>query len=420
MIDVVQAIDLICQASRPLPAETVPLSDSIGRVLSSPVLADLDSPPFDKSMVDGYAIRQADFEAGRREFRLAQTITAGDASEIVWAEGTAVSIMTGAQVPRGFDAVVMLEQTTGGTSPEKEAIRVDAPSISLGQNILRRGTIYRAGDCLVDAGNRCSANSIGLLAEAGVVQVPVSRRPRVAIVATGNELCPPNRVPAASQIRNSNGPLLMALARAFSAEPRDLGIVGDDERKLSETIQQGLEADVLILTGGVSVGMLDLVPRALKALQVEEIFHKVSLKPGKPVWFGAKTNAQSRCLVFGLPGNPVSTFVCFHLFVRTALACLTSDAEGRATMPSPATLDLSRGQGNRWRGYLAFPHAIRGDRPTYWPSRFRIEDGRAMVEPLAWKGSADQRCLRVANCLAYFPVGDREYSANELVDVILV
>lgn len=401
MIDVQSALQFIRQASRPLESEMVVLGQAVGRVLAQPIIADLDSPPFDKSMMDGFAVRSADFIAGSASLKVVDRIVAGQKSSATVSERTAIQIMTGAAIPSGADAVVMLEETAAPDSPQ--SIRVQATNIRAGQNIIRQGSLYRRGDSLVSAGHRIASQDVGLLAEAGACHLAVHRRPSVAVLATGNEICPPNQVPTESQIRNSNGPLLLSLIQAQNAVPVDLGSAKDDEQVLSSAIERGLAADVLVLTGGVSVGMLDLVPRVLKSLGVRQIFHKVSLKPGKPVWFGAIENGDKRSLVFGLPGNPVSTFVCFHLLVRESLAALCGEAN-LLNRPIP-------------RGMLCKSHAIRGDRPTYWPSRMSVLEGRAIIEPLDWKGSADQRCLTEANCLAVFPDGNRSYSAESLVEI---
>ncbi len=401
MIDVNTAVQLIRDASRPLSVETISLSDSPGRVLAQPVVADIDAPPFDKSMMDGFAIQSADVTSGRLVLKVVDRVMAGQKCFTEVQRGTAIEIMTGAAIPNGADAIVIQEETSPGSSPEHVTIR--AEKIRAGQNILPQGSVYHRSDTLVLAGHRISAQDVGLLAEAGANQLQVRRRPVLGVIATGNEICPPDQFPNESQIRNSNGPLLLSLAQAHGASAVDLGSAADDEQALSQTIQRGLATDVLVLTGGVSAGMLDFVPRVLKSLGVQQIFHKVSLKPGKPVWFGLHNADSHRCLVFGLPGNPVSTYVCFHLLVREALLVLG----GKAASAN----DSSE------RGILAKTHEIRGDRPTYWPSRLSIIDGKALVEPLDWRGSADQRCLVQANCLAVFPEGNLPYAAGALIEI---
>lgn len=404
MIELSAAIGLIRQTARPLLLERVSLPNGWGRVLREPVVADLDTPPFNKSMMDGYAVTSTDIASGRRSLSVVGCVVAGEPRETELKPGEAIQIMTGAPIPAGADAVVMLEETS--IDPANQTVTIRAASVRAGQHIMKRGAVYRLGDTLLPAGHRISASDVGILAEAGASQLDVARAPTVGVIATGNEICPPEQVPGPGEIRNSNGPLLLALVREQYAVAVDCGLARDNEEALTQAIRSGLLGDVLLLTGGVSAGMLDLVPRVLQSLGVRQIFHKVSLKPGKPVWFGTFDDKSHRCLVFGLPGNPVSTFACFHLLVTPALRLLEGNENGSAT------------SSHRPRASLLRSHDIRGDRPTYWPSRMSIVDGQAIVEPLAWQGSADQRCLSQANCLAFFPHGDESYAAGSLIEVI--
>jgi molybdopterin molybdotransferase len=246
---------------------------------------------------------------------------------------------------------------------------------------------------------------LGVLAESGAAEISVFSKPRVAVLSTGNELVAPESRPAAGQIRNSNGPMLESLVARAGCTAVNLGIGRDDRDELDQLVANGLEEDVLILSGGVSAGVLDLVPEVLAANGVEQIFHKVRIKPGKPVWFGIKKDSQGDKLVFGLPGNPVSSLVCFELFVRPALAKLAGQ-EANALEQRTARLTTR--------------HTRYGDRPTYFPARLFEQDGRAQVEPLAWKGSADLRTLADANCLALFPPSDEEFAEGTAVEVFLL
>ncbi|HZN34184.1 MAG TPA: molybdopterin molybdotransferase MoeA, partial [Pirellulaceae bacterium] len=236
-----------------------------------------------------------------------------------------------------------------------------------------------------------------------VLAVP---RPNVAVLATGNELVEPGEMPGPGQIRNSNGPLLAALVRQTGATPIDLGIARDDAADLRSKVSAGLAHDVLVLSGGVSAGVLDLVPQVLAELGVRQVFHKVNLKPGKPLWFGVHPrSAGVSTLVFGLPGNPVSTLVSFELFVRPAIGVLS----GRG----PIGL-------TKMRGRLSREHRQRGERPAYWPSASHIAATGCEVTPLAWKGSGDLRTLSEANALACFPAGDRVFAAGETIEILLL
>lgn len=403
MLTVAEALELIGCNVPSLAPQRVSLVDVLGSRLAEAVASDVDSPPYDKSVVDGYAIRFEDLRDGRAELRLLEEVTAGALPTREVEPGTTTRIMTGAPLPRGADAVVMVERSS---QPSTEVVRLEEPRAKLGQNIVRRGTVMCKGDVVLAAGTSVTPAVVGLLAEAGCDRVLVSPRPRAAVLATGNELVPCDQIPQPGQIRNSNGPLLVASLRQSGAEAVDLGIARDDRDALREKIIQGLEADLLILSGGVSAGVLDLVPGVLAELGVREVFHKVSLKPGKPLWFGVSTSPAGIVKpVFGLPGNPVSTLVCFELFVRQALAQM---AVGAATCVSTMTARLSE------------PFQHRGDRPTYWPGRCASLDAAnadCEVSPLGWQGSGDLRALVAADCLICFPSGDRRYAAGDEVCV---
>jgi molybdopterin molybdotransferase len=231
-------------------------------------------------------------------------------------------------------------------------------------------------------------------------------RPTVGVLPTGDELVEAHEATGPGQIRNSNGPMLLAAVRAAGALAVDLGVARDDPADLRAKITRGLECDVLLVSGGVSAGIKDLVPGVLAALGVVEKFHQVRVKPGKPLWFGVRESEGRRSFVFGLPGNPVSTMVSFKLFVEPALAALAG-----AEFSGPATQ----------RAELAAKFKHRGGRPTYHPCR-RVRDDagdqRPMIEPLDWRGSADLATLTRADCLAVFPAGDYELAAGDAVEWI--
>jgi len=312
--------------------------------------------------------------------------------------------MTGAPIPAGADAIVMVEQTELVEGPAA-SVRLAKQQVQAGQHIMRRATSLRRGDVVLSTGAMLRPIEIGLLAEVGRPRVAVFPAPTVAVLSTGNELVAVADAPAAGQIRNSNGPMLGALVQRAGGCHIDLGIGRDDQNSLTQLVTRGLEADVLVLSGGVSAGVLDLVPGELASLGVAQVFHKVDLKPRKPVWFGVLADPTGDKLVFGLPGNPVSSLVCFELFVRPAMARL---AGGRADR---LATQLAR---------LTNDHRHQGDRPTYFPARLCSIDGQSQVELLAWKGSADLRTLSSADCLAFFPKGERAYRAGDEIDVVLL
>jgi molybdopterin molybdotransferase len=264
----------------------------------------------------------------------------------------------------------------------------------------------RAGDALLRRGDRLNAARIGLLASVGKAEVLVVPRPGVAIAPTGDELVEPDQEPGPGQIRNSNGSLLQALAQGDDVRSERLPIAPDEPDGLRALLTRGLAADVLLITGGVSAGNRDLVPDALDALGVERVFHKVRLKPGKPIWFGVgprRDDGSPGPLVFGLPGNPVSGLVGFLLFVRPALKVLRGQTTSTGPLP-------------RYRLAQVFDH--RGDRATYHPARLVAGLDGLEIEPLPWAGSADLRTVASADGFAAFPAGDQRYSPGETVEFL--
>lgn len=401
MTSVNEAQQLVLANCRPMPVEATPLAEAVGRVLAEAAAASGDLPPYDKSMMDGYALRAADLVGDSAEFEVLEVIGAGSVPTREVGRGAASRIMTGAPLPSGADCVVVVErsQAVVGAEPNVERVRLSGPIFS-GENVMPRGGVVAAGAQVLPRGVKLAAPQIALLAEVGVARPQTHRRPKLAVLATGDELVPPEEAPGPAQIRNSNGPLLVSAAASAGAETQDLGIVRDDESALRAAVEQALRCDVVVLTGGVSAGMFDLVPKVLAGCGVRQVFHKVDLKPGKPIWFGVREGATHTTLVFGLPGNPVSTLVCFELFVRPALRLL------QGTPQDDAVPDLIPVR-------LAVAHSVRGDRPTYYPSRLSLTPEGIAATPLPWKGSSDQTVLATANGLVLFLVaGDYALGAE--------
>lgn len=395
MLEVAAAREIVLNHANSLEPEITALMTTVlGQVLAQDITANLDSPPFDKSMMDGYAIRTNDLVNGIGNLRITGEIIAGNVSLNEIKPGEAMRIFTGAPIPAGADAVVMQEHTT----VEADRLSIEDSSLKPGKNIFRRGAEMKVGDVVARTGTRLTPSAFGVFATVGKTSVMAIPRPKVAIVATGNELVEPNRTPRAGQIRNSNGPFLMAQAASAGGLPRYLGIATDDETALRSFISEGLEiANVLLLAGGVSAGRLDLVPQVLSGLGVTQHFHKIRMKPGKPLLFGTRDGT----LVFGLPGNPVSAFVCFELFVRPALLKL---AGHRVSALKPRKLPLTA------------PLMAKHDRPTYHPATLD-ESG---VTPLPWFGSADLRALLTAEAFIVLPEGTMDYAPGREVDVIAI
>jgi molybdopterin molybdotransferase len=396
MLSVDEALNAVLARSSALPARTARPDEALGCVLAEDVAADLDLPPFDKALVDGYAVRAGDLSGGDRRLRVGEEVTAGRTPTRPLESGEAALVMTGAPLPEGADAVVMIERSRrdGGY------VVLDGPEVTPGQNRLPRGREMKAGDVVLKRGDVLKAPRLGLLASVGRTAVRVVPRPAVAVVSTGDELVEPDRVPGPGQIRNSNATMLRALAETEASIAEVLPTAPDEFDALRATLGRGLERDVLLISGGVSAGSRDLVPAALDALGVQNVFHKVRLKPGKPLWFGVgppREEGRPGTLVFGLPGNPVSGLVGFLLFVRPALRVLSGLPEGHDTT---LTARLDR------------PFVHSGDRPTYHPAR--LGPGRT-VAPLDWAGSADLRAVAAADGFAVFPAGERRYEAGEIV-----
>lgn len=402
MLSVSDALELVLANTLPGAFETVALAHALHRVLAEDLLTPHDSPPFDKSLMDGFAVTTS-ASADHELIRLAvvETVTAGMVPTKAVTTTGAVRIMTGATLPANCDCVVPIERTQfDEASPDQVVIPRDA--IFAEANLMRQGTAARQGSHLLAAGTQLQPQQIAALAEFGQSNVPVYRRPTAAVLATGDELIPYDQPLRPGAIRNSNEPMLMAQAATSGACPVSLGVARDTVAELSMRIQQGLKHDVLLLSGGVSAGTLDLVPQQLAATGVEQIFHGVDMKPGKPLWFGIRRYESRTTLVFGLPGNPVSSLVCFELFVRPALEKISGIA------------------GPHQRGLVARlsqPFAVKGNRPVYQPAVISVQEGQLHVRPVAWNGSSDLKATVEANGMALMTSTHGGYTAGELVPV---
>jgi molybdopterin molybdotransferase len=403
MLTVSAALSTVLAHARPLPAEITPLTASLlGAVLAEDVASDLDMPPFDKAMMDGYAVRMVDLPEGRGELAVIEEVNAGQTPRLALAEKQATRIMTGAPIPAGADAVVMIERTRladGGR------VHIDDNSLQSGRNILARGREMRRGDIVLRAGAVLRPQEFGLLAAVGRTSAKVIPAPRVAVLSTGDEVVEAAETPGPSQIRNSNGPMLLAQVARAGGAPTYLGVARDRLDSLKPLVEKGLKSDILLLSGGVSAGKLDLTPGVLQEAGVVAHFHKVEMKPGKPVLFGTRERLDGRppTLVFGLPGNPVGSFVSFELLVRPALRRLRGLVVDDAALVS---------------AMLTEDFAYRTDRPTYHPARLEVGDGGWCVRAVPWFGSADLRGLVEMDALVVFPSGDHRHMAGTRLPVL--
>ena len=399
MLTVAEALMIVLAQAKPLPPVTAPLDAAmLGLILAEDVISDLDMPPFDKAMMDGFALRSADLRDGQAELTIVEEIAAGQTPMVPVDTGQASRIMTGAPIPHGTDAVVMIERS----EMVNHNVRINEPKIKPGLNILAKGREMRIGEVVLHAGARLRPQEFGVLATVGRTAVMVHPAPSVAILSTGDELVDANVKPGPGQIRNGNGPMLLAQVCRAGGVPRLLGIARDEPKHLRSLVAEGLQADILLLSGVVSAGKFDLVPGVLAELGVQSLFHKVAMKPGKPVLFGVK-GAPPR-LVFGLPGNPVASLVCFELFVRPAI-------RGMMALPT----------GSSWvKATLLKDHPYRTDRPTYHPAHLQWSDAGWTVEAAAWFGSPDLRGVVPANALMLLPEGDLHHRAGQTMNVLRV
>jgi molybdopterin molybdotransferase len=403
MHSVAQALEIVLGQVPPLPPVTMPLGpEALGMVLAEDIVSDLDMPPFDKAMMDGFALRTSDLRDGRAELVIVEEIMAGKTPTTPIGCGQSSRIMTGAPVPQGADAVVMIERC----EPVGAHVRVNGGKVTAGLNILPRGREMRVGETVLRAGVRLRPQELGVLATVGRISAKVKRAPRVAVLPTGNELVDATTKPGPGQLRNSNGPMLLAQVARAGGIPWALGIARDEPGHLRSLIEEGFQADVLLLSGGVSAGKLDLVPSALADLGAITLFHKIAMKPGKPLLFGVRypIDSKNASLVFGLPGNPVASLVCFELFVRPAI---------RAMMDLPSGPEMVKAT-------LVKDYSYATDRPTYHPARLELTGSGWTVEPVAWFGSPDLRGVTPANAFVVLPDGDHHHRAGDRLMVLRV
>jgi molybdopterin molybdotransferase len=390
---------------RPRATEAVSLADATGRVLAEPIAADRDFPPFPRSTRDGYAVRGADVAALPARLRVIGEIRAG-APPIAIGPGECVEIMTGAPVPPGADAVVMVELV----HPLGKRIIEIPERVVAGDNLVPRGTEARAGDELLARGTRLNHQAIALAASAGRSRLQVFVRPTVAVLATGDELVDVSATPGPTQIRNSNSYSVAAQVNTCGGSALMLPVARDDENELGRLIERGLaDADLLLLTGGVSMGKYDLVEPVLAKFGAEFFFTGARIQPGKPIVFGRCRPAgqggnSGPCrFFFALPGNPISTMVTFDLFARPLLEALA----GMTPRPLLFLQARLKGQFRTKAGLTRF-----------LPARLTGEFERCEVEPVQWQGSGDLRAAARANAYLVVPPDCEQITPGELVSVL--
>jgi molybdopterin molybdotransferase len=380
-----------------MSAEPVPLAESIHRIIREDVLADADSPRFDKAIRDGFAVRFEDAAQVPSVLSIVGESRAGAGSHVTVQRGQCCEIMTGAPLPAGANAVVMVENTERISS---DSVRI-LKSVRENEGLLRQGAEAKKGERILQSGRKIGLADVGLLAGAGKSTVAVSRKPRVAVIATGDELVEVHESPKPDQIRNSNTYTICAQVSEAGGEPVVLGIARDNLNDLRALLQRGLEHDILIVSGGVSMGKYDLVEQVFVELGVEILFDKIAMKPGKPTVFGH----AGLTYVFGLPGNPLSTIVSFHMFVRPLILFLLKAAD-----TAPKVLDAR----------LEAPAKCDPERAALVPALVRFDAGQYWIHTAPWKGSSDLVGLAHANALLMIPSRAGTLQAGETAQFLFM
>ena len=394
MIPVQQAMQQILDSCPTLGTETVPLELSIGRTLRQDVISPHDYPPFDRVMMDGYAVRAEDLQA-TDTLPCRGEAAAGTTGTPVLTPGCCVQVMTGAPLPEGADAVVMVEET----AETPEGIRFDEP-VRAGQHFAVRGEEATRGSVLLRDGDPITPVGVATLASAGLASVAVSRLPSLAIVSTGDELVPLGQEPGPNQIRDTNSWSLTAQALADGLVDVTRLHARDNREQLTEVLTEAMHRDVVIISGGVSAGKYDLVPGVLAELGVQQQFHKVFQKPGKPLWFGKRGDT----LVFGAPGNPLATVVTYRKYVRAAVSRMMGRPDGDAMLCGRLTRDVT----------------YRSKRDVFVFVRAWLDEGALVVVPLPGKGSADVFAPATANALIALPAGTHELHEGDEVQLMML
>ena len=399
MISVAEAIQIVRQQTHRLPTERVKLPDALNRVLAEDIVADSDLPPFDRSQMDGYAVRAEDTAGAPVRLRIVGESAAGKGWHNELKQGEAVRIMTGAPVPDGADSVQQVELTH---ELRDGAVVELLESVEPGKSIVKRGAEIKAGETVLQSGVTINAAMMAVLAAFGYAEVTVGRRPRAGILATGTELVAVDETPGQDQIRDSNNYSIAAYAQLTGATVERLPLARDETSVLKKQIATAAKTcDVIVTSGGVSMGVYDVTKTALKELDAEIFFERVALRPGKPSVFARLPNGT---LVFGLPGNPVSVAVTFNLFARTALLAMQGVTEPAL---KHETAVLAR--------------AVKGnvDRESYLPAQLTTnDDGELIAFPLKWGGSSDFVAFALTTALVIVPAATRTVEANSLVRVL--
>jgi len=387
MITYEEALHIVLNHSYQPGNEIVPLQESTGRVLAEDVFSDINMPPFNRSAVDGYACRKEDI---RLPLEIIETVKAGVFPSRKIGPGQCTRIMTGAPVPEGADCMIMVEETA-----ELSSSRIRFTGEDTKPNYSPFAQDIREGERVLESGTLIGPQHIAIMATVGYVNPRVAVKPKVSVISTGDEIVEPDMKPGISQIRNSNGYQLAAQVARAGAIPEYLGIAPDNEEDTFGLITEALaKSEVVLLTGGVSMGTFDFVPKILEQAGIEILFRTVAIQPGKPTIFGIKGNRP----IFGLPGNPVSCFTIFEILVKPLLWKIMGVQQPVRNLHLPLGMDYQR---------------KRTDRMQWLP--VQIRDGR--VYPLEYHGSAHIFSLATAHAIAAIPLGIAKLYKGDLIDV---
>ncbi len=396
MISVLEAHKKILDCAVRLGIKTIPIEDSLSFVLVNDVIADRPIPPFNRVAMDGFAVRSFDFDALTVKLKLIGRIQTGVDTDLIVGKGEAVQIMTGAPCPEGADAVVKVENS----QVDGDWVILTEPKMAAGLNVAPKGEDAAQGKVLIKAGTALTTAGIAICASVGIATVEVYRKPTIRIISTGTEIISPGQTPMPHQIRDCNSFTLRTMSSGLNLKADFLGIGEDETGVISQMIKEGLKADILILSGGVSMGEYDFVPKLLSENSVESIFHHVKVKPGKPLWFGKK---GSDTYVFGLPGNPVSVQTCFRVFVEPLIRKLA----GNQTPENPS-LKLP----------LASEVVSKTPREHYVPGRLCIQEGQTHIEKVSIQGSGDFSNFEKSHGVFRFPADQTTLGTGSIVEFL--
>jgi len=398
MITIEEATEKLMARVRPLKVEEIPVQKSFGRVLREDIRSPLSIPPFNKSAMDGYAVKAADIEGASPKnpiaLKVLEDIPAGQVGKYRLKKGTASRIMTGAPIPAGADTVVMVEDTAGTTG--EVLIMKDLPK---GRHVAPAGEDVKKGERVLISGSLIGAAEMGMIASTGRNQVKVGIKPKVRVISTGSEVLAPGKALKPGHIYDSNGYSLTGLATKWGADAKFLGIAPDRKGALERKIAQAAEADLLVLSGGVSVGDYDLVQDILLGMGIKRIFYKVRMKPGKPTFAGI----QGRRFVLGLPGHPVSCMVTFKLFAGPLIDVMLSKKEIGLVRGKACLTDLLR---------------LKPDRRKFLRGNIQEKDGRLWVKSFHAQESSILKSMVTANVLIDVPDGVSVLKPGTLVDIV--